>query len=76
MGDADDIETLHVMDVVKAIYPLRTFDAPRTFDKRIVTRNVDGQDALSELRDTTHIMTGVDKSHAQGFKGKGIKIGV
>ena len=76
LRNGDDIEALHVMDVVKAIYPLRTFEPPRTVDKRIITRAPEGPNAPSGSRDSTHIMTGVDKLHAQGFKGKGVKIGM
>jgi len=76
LESAEDIKSLHVMDVVKAIYPLRTYESPRTFNKRIITRDSEGSSISSEPRDSTHIMTGVDKLHAQGFKGKGVKIGV
>jgi len=75
LKNVDDIDALNVMEVVKAIHPVSTYRRPRTFGKRVITER-DGPKFAQDPKDSTHIMTGVDKLHAQGFKSKGIKIGV
>ena len=64
-----------MMDIVKSIYPVRTYEVPRILGSRAVSKR-ESPNVLRNQSDSTHIMTGVDKLHAQGFKGKGIKIGM
>ncbi|TFK44150.1 pyrolysin [Crucibulum laeve] len=74
LNSANDAAALQNTPGVKAIRPVRKFDRP----KPVLTHVVSGVNdpALPPDSESTHIMTGVDKLHAQGIKGKGIKIGI
>ncbi|KAF9875340.1 subtilisin-like protease [Colletotrichum karsti] len=65
---------------VKAMYPVRTYRIPQP---EIVWTGQQGRDYIDlrkrqEGNDTfsTHVMTGVDKLHADGVTGKGLKVAV
>ncbi|GJE92794.1 peptidase S8 family domain-containing protein [Phanerochaete sordida] len=57
---------------VKAIHPVVTVSSHKPINRRVV------EAAGASLPDgeSTHVMTGVDKVHAQGLTGTGIKIGI
>ncbi|KAF9446345.1 subtilisin-like protease [Macrolepiota fuliginosa MF-IS2] len=59
---------------VTAIRPVRMFDSPKPVFKHVVTGPDDP--AIPPDSESTHILTGVDKLHAQGILGSGIKIGI
>ncbi|KAI0745166.1 subtilisin-like protease [Earliella scabrosa] len=65
-----------VLDIpgVKAIRPVTLIPPPNP----VKVHKVSGPDdpELPPDSESTHILTGVDKLHAQGFFGKGIKIGI
>ncbi|TFK92708.1 subtilisin-like protease [Polyporus arcularius HHB13444] len=63
-----------VLDIpgVKAIRPVTLIPAPKYL--HVVTGPDDPQ--IPPDSESTHILTGVDKLHAQGLFGKGIKIGI
>ncbi|KAI0358577.1 subtilisin-like protease [Trametes cingulata] len=65
-----------VLDIpgVKAIRPVKLIPAPKPVKKHIVTGLDDPQ--VPPDSESTHILTGVDKLHAQGITGHGIKIGI
>jgi len=63
------------MDIVKVVRPVRTYEAPRIFGKTVLSGPSDPNVPQGQA-DATHVMTGVDKLHAKGIKGKGIKIGM
>ncbi|EJD54606.1 hypothetical protein AURDEDRAFT_179722 [Auricularia subglabra TFB-10046 SS5] len=69
-----DIDQLSSIAGVKAVRPVVLFPPPRTFNKHIPSSPHDP--AVPPDSFSTHVMTGVDKLHAQGITGKGIKIGI
>ncbi|KAB5588428.1 Minor extracellular protease vpr [Ceratobasidium theobromae] len=72
-SDADLIKLAQVASV-EAITPIYLHPAPRPVSKYILSDTVDAS-RIAELF-TTHVMTGVDKLHAEGYFGKGISIGI
>ncbi|KAG8891560.1 hypothetical protein FRB99_003491, partial [Tulasnella sp. 403] len=74
LQDEADLQAVASIQGVKSIYPVYLHDRPRPLNVHIPDGPHDAKvppDAYS-----THKMTGVDKLHAEGIKGKGIKIGV
>ncbi|KAI3609656.1 hypothetical protein WG66_001241 [Moniliophthora roreri] len=67
----DDVTALSETPGVLSIRPIRTYSRPKPI-------KMDAVDSIDFIPDTqsTHVMTGVDKLHAQGITGEGIKIGV
>ncbi|KAI0633256.1 subtilisin-like protease [Trametes polyzona] len=59
---------------VQAIRPVTLIPGPKPVTKHIVTGVDDPQ--IPPDSESTHILTGVDKLHAQGIAGEGIKIGI
>ncbi|KIM45529.1 hypothetical protein M413DRAFT_442200 [Hebeloma cylindrosporum] len=59
---------------VKAIRPVRSFKAPELVERHVLSGKSDPQ--LPPDSFSTHVMTGVDKVHAEGNIGNGIKIGI
>ncbi|KAF8521827.1 subtilisin-like protease [Gautieria morchelliformis] len=59
---------------VKAIRPVTQYPAPKPVQKIIPNGPTDP--AVPPDSESTHVMTGVDKLHAEGIFGKGIKIGM
>ncbi|KIM45535.1 hypothetical protein M413DRAFT_343058 [Hebeloma cylindrosporum] len=59
---------------VKAVRPVVRFDQPRPVKSHVVVGANDPQ--VPPDSESTHILTGVDKLHAQGITGAGIKIGI
>jgi len=74
LTDAKDATALLSTPGVKAIRPVRTFQRPTPVKTHVVTGPNDA--ALPPDTQSTHILTGVDKLHAEGITGKGIKIGI
>ncbi|EDR11679.1 pyrolysin [Laccaria bicolor S238N-H82] len=59
---------------IKAIRPVTTFQRPKPVSVHVVSGPYDP--AIPPDSESTHILTGVDKLHAKGITGKGIKIGI
>ncbi|KDR78150.1 hypothetical protein GALMADRAFT_224528 [Galerina marginata CBS 339.88] len=59
---------------VKAIRPVVRFNQPRPINSHVVTGPNDAR--LPPDGESTHVLTGVDKLHAQGIIGTGIKVGI
>ncbi|KAK7053167.1 hypothetical protein VNI00_003786 [Paramarasmius palmivorus] len=92
LENPDDISKLEQTEGVKAIRPVRKFRRPQfvllfgwllsyplTLTKRPLNEHIvtDPSDpAVPPDSQSTHILTGVDKLHAEGIFGKGIKIGI
>lgn len=55
--------------------PVRPFDRPRVFGEHVLADKDDANLPAGDP-DSTHKMTGVDKLHAAGLFGKGVKIGI
>ncbi|KAI0363362.1 subtilisin-like protease [Pilatotrama ljubarskyi] len=70
----DDVAKVQDIPGVKAIRPVKLIPAPQPVKKHIVTGLDDPQ--VPPDSESTHILTGVDKLHAQGITGQGIKIGI
>ncbi|KAI0786595.1 subtilisin-like protease [Abortiporus biennis] len=69
---SQDLRDIASLPGVKAIRPVVSIKGPKPIDKRVVKP---GDSGVPD-GESTHIMTGVDKVHAQGVTGKGIKIGI
>ncbi|KZV93701.1 subtilisin-like protease [Exidia glandulosa HHB12029] len=74
LANPKDIEQLGSLKNVKAVRPVVVFPQPQTFDRHIPSGPSDPRVPPDSF--STHVMTGVDKLHAQGITGKGIKIGI
>ncbi|KAL0058384.1 hypothetical protein AAF712_014946 [Marasmius tenuissimus] len=78
--DESDLHKLHSIPGVKAVHPLRMLQIPdpaqasSSIAKREAYAAYDPKNA--PFTDTLHAITGVDKLHAKGITGKGIKIGI
>ncbi|KAF8800239.1 subtilisin-like protease [Phlegmacium glaucopus] len=70
----NDAITIANIPGVKAIRPVMKFKQPMPVKSHIVTGSNDPQ--LPPDTQSTHVMTGVDKLHADGVIGTGIKIGI
>ena len=69
------MSTIEALDSVSAIWPVTLYSRPVPDIENIVN--------LSELTNETysnqygpHVMTGVDKLHAQGYMGQGVSIAI
>lgn len=74
INSAPDAVALDDIPGLKAIYPITLFKRPDPVSKHVVSSPQDP--AIIPAKFSTHVMTGVDKVHARGFFGKGIKIGI
>ncbi|KAG9127745.1 hypothetical protein FRC07_010197 [Ceratobasidium sp. 392] len=73
LGSDADLVKLAQASGVESITPIRLYPAPKPASQYVLkTYNA------TAAKDTfsTHVMTGVDKLHADGYYGKGIKIGI
>ncbi|KAK7005815.1 subtilisin-like protease [Favolaschia claudopus] len=68
----DDVADILNVEGVVAIRPVRTFSRPIPVSSKIVSP---GDPGLPDS-ESTHITTGVDKLHARGIRGKGMKVGI
>ncbi|KAH7104317.1 subtilisin-like protein [Auriculariales sp. MPI-PUGE-AT-0066] len=68
--DVQDLKTIATTPGVKSVHPVRIYEAPR------VTAHDVGSAQKKPGQYLPILMTGVDKVHAAGNKGKGIKIGI
>ncbi|KAJ7647008.1 subtilisin-like protease [Roridomyces roridus] len=72
LDSSADATKISEIDGVVAVRPVRKFPAPKPVNSVVVKDPMDiGLDTSS-----THKMTGVDKVHAQGMFGQGVKIGI
>ncbi|GLB37011.1 putative subtilisin-like protein [Lyophyllum shimeji] len=74
LTNGKDAITLQNTPGVKAIRPVRKFQRPQPVKVHVVTGPNDP--VIPPDSESTHILTGVDKLHAEGITGKGIKIGI
>ncbi|KDQ27552.1 hypothetical protein PLEOSDRAFT_1112600 [Pleurotus ostreatus PC15] len=74
LSDAQDVAQIQSTTGVKSIRPVRAFDRPKPVKVQVVKGPDDP--ALPPDSESTHVITGVDKLHAQGITGAGIKIGI
>lgn len=74
LTNAQDANTLATVPGVRAIRPVRKFFPPQPVSTHVVNGNNDP--ALPPDTESTHVLTGVDKLHAQNITGKGVKIGI
>ncbi|PPQ89471.1 hypothetical protein CVT25_011997 [Psilocybe cyanescens] len=69
-----DVVAIENTPGIKAIRPVRSFTIPKLVKKHVVTGKNDPELPPNPL--STHLLTGVDKLHAQGIIGAGVKIGI
>ncbi|GJE92713.1 subtilisin-like protease [Phanerochaete sordida] len=74
LKDANDRNEIASMPGVQAIHPVHLVAPPKPVVSHVVTGVNDA--AVPADTESTHIITGVDKLHAQGITGKGIKVGI
>ena len=70
----DDLLALSQIPHVKSIKPVFLHARPMPVSTHIVTGK--GDPKLPADTFSTHIMTGVDRLHAEGLSGRGIKVAV
>ncbi|KAF8893560.1 subtilisin-like protease [Infundibulicybe gibba] len=74
LNNAQDVAALQNAPGVKAIRPVQRFDRPNPVKVHVVTGPNDP--AIPVDTQASHVLTGVDKLHAQGITGKGVKVGI
>ncbi|EPQ55564.1 subtilisin-like protease [Gloeophyllum trabeum ATCC 11539] len=74
VASPQDVQQIATMAEVKAIRPVIAVPAPERINQFTVSSPNDSR--ITADSETTHIMTGVDKVHAAGITGEGIKIGI
>ncbi|KAF7351933.1 Minor extracellular protease vpr [Mycena venus] len=72
LNNTQDVTNILNTDGVIAIRPVRIFSRPVP----ILSKPISPNDSGLPDSESTHIVTGVDKLHAKGITGKGIKIGI
>ncbi|CAE6398441.1 unnamed protein product [Rhizoctonia solani] len=73
LGSRADLVKLAQATGVQSIAPNYLHSSPRPVSQQVLKNN-DGSTPADVF--STHVMTGVDKLHAEGYLGKGIKIGI
>ncbi|KAF5385811.1 hypothetical protein D9615_002603 [Tricholomella constricta] len=74
LTDEKDVTALLNTPGVKAIRPVKKFQRPVPVKLHVVAGPDDA--AIPPDSESTHVMTGVDRLHAEGVTGKGVKIGI
>jgi len=69
LGHPEDISIIKRLDSVGAVWPVTLYPRPDPLIQKITK-------LLDPDRDSTHIMTGVDRLHAEGYFGSNIRIAV
>ncbi|KAI0645827.1 subtilisin-like protease [Trametes meyenii] len=70
----EDVKQVLEIPGVKAIRPVVLIPGPKPVTKHIVTGPDDPQ--VPPDSESTHILTGVNKLHAEGIFGEGVKVGI
>ncbi|KEP46652.1 minor extracellular protease vpr protein [Rhizoctonia solani 123E] len=73
LGSGADLVKLAEANGVQSITPNYLHSSPKPVSQQVI-KDHDGVAPLDVF--STHVMTGVDKLHAEGYLGKGIKIGI
>ncbi|KAF6763345.1 pyrolysin [Ephemerocybe angulata] len=74
LNNANDVTAIESTQGIKSIRPILKVQAPKPYSYKKVTDKSDP--AVPADSFSTHVMTGVDKLHAQGLTGKGVKVGI
>jgi hypothetical protein len=61
---------------IQALRPVISIPSPKGQLKKLEVVKSRSDPSVPADTESTHILTGVDKLHAQGIFGKGIKIGI
>jgi len=75
----DDKSSIADLDFVSAIWPVTVYSRPDPTVKSIIQLDELANDTDNENYTdlfAPHVMTGVDKLHAEGYKGEGIVIAI
>ncbi|KAK2464348.1 hypothetical protein APHAL10511_003805 [Amanita phalloides] len=73
LNSPEDVKAITESSGVIAVRPTRSLQAVRPVSAQVIGE----ADKTAPLdRESTHVMTGVDKLHSEGVTGKGIKIGI
>jgi subtilisin family serine protease len=79
LANPDDISVIEALDSVSAIWPVTVYSRPVPIVESIMDLYEfveDAQDETSKDQFPPHMMTGVDKLHAEGYTGTGVSIAV
>ncbi|CAA7260648.1 unnamed protein product [Cyclocybe aegerita] len=71
-----DAAALATAPGIKAIRPVVRYERPNPVKSHVVTGPDDRDPSIPADGQSTHVLTGVDKLHAEGLLGEGIKIGI
>ncbi|KAJ3522214.1 hypothetical protein NMY22_g11986 [Coprinellus aureogranulatus] len=74
LNNAQDVSAIRSIEGVKSIRPIVKFNRPKPVSRKTVT-SMDDPDIPAYAR-SSHVMTGIDKLHAEGLSGNGIQIAV
>ncbi|KAF8634300.1 hypothetical protein AX17_004252 [Amanita inopinata Kibby_2008] len=74
LKNAQDVAAILETPGVIAVRPVKVIQGPKPIDPKVVDGPNDP--AIPPDPESTHILTGVDKLHAEGVTGIGIKIGI
>ncbi|KZT21765.1 subtilisin-like protease [Neolentinus lepideus HHB14362 ss-1] len=74
VSSPQDVEQIASIAGVEAIRPVVAVPMPKRINQFSVSSPNDSR--ITADSETTHVMTGVDKAHAAGITGEGIKIGI
>ncbi|TFK67380.1 subtilisin-like protease [Pluteus cervinus] len=74
LNNTQDVTTLQSLPEVVAIRPVRKIDPPKPINKQVLTDPTDPAVPPNAL--APHILTGVDKVHAEGNIGTGVRIAI
>ncbi|EIN11775.1 subtilisin-like protease [Punctularia strigosozonata HHB-11173 SS5] len=76
LDNADDVKTLVSDPKIQALRPVISIPSPKDQLKKLEIVKSRSDPHVPADTESTHILTGVDKLHAKGVLGKGIKIGI
>ena len=76
LGHPEDISIIKRLDSVGAVWPVTLYPRPDPVIQKITTESELHGLRADRNRDSTHIMTGVDKLHAEGYFGSNIRIAI
>lgn len=72
----EDISMIKSLDSVAAVWPVILYPRPDPVIQKITKPSNFVSAKANQNQDSTHVMTGVDRLHAEGYFGSNIRIAV
>ncbi|KAK4698738.1 endonuclease III, partial [Phenoliferia sp. Uapishka_3] len=73
VSDGHDISAIYDLEGIEQVWPVRLYPAPKP---RVVKSGLTAKEVGDVDTFSTHVMTGVDKLHEEGWYGKGMVVGI